>query len=509
MKKRRILSVLLVMLMVVGMFSGCGKRSEQSSEKGESKQEKDTLVVLGTMEVESFDPLNTPLNSKLDRHQIFDVLIEFQEDGTMGPALAKSFELTEDGRGYIFHLRDDVDFTDGTHFNAEAVKFAVDTIRNSEFSAWTAEYIGEAEVIDEYTVIVNKAASYTKLLEFLSEYLYIVSPTAYQADPENFAKNPVGSGAYKFREIGTDGYIYLDANENYFRGAPYFKHVVIRSPLDSSTAIVALQNGEIDIACEMPQEQINLIKDDPNLVTYSATGWSVKSLMLHGPNFVGDENLRKAIYYAVNRENAIIADNAPEGTQVAKNMYSERMMGNYAGFMDIGGYDVELAKQYLAKSNYDGRSLKITIKADQANIAQSIQEDLKAVGITTEINQLDENSYWASYADGSCDLVFSSWGCDYASLEEQMGFHAGTGYYGKIVYNTPEFDQLLADLANIWDEAGREEKCKEALTMVHDFANIVPIYEDTFSNVYNAKLDGVQEIWSATYNFYLYQLKLK
>ena len=507
MKQRRILSVLLAMVMMVCMIAGCSKKGEETG--GESTQDKDTLVVLGTIEVESFDPLNTALNCKIEWHQIFDVLVEFQEDGTMGPGLAESFELTEDGRGYIFHLRDDVDFTDGTHFDAEAVKFAVDTIRTGELSSWTAEYIGEAEVVDEYTVIINKAASYTKLLEFLAEYLYIVSPTAYQADPEGFAKNPVGSGAYKFKEIGADGYIYMEANEDYFRGAPYFKNLIVRTPLDDSTAIVALQNGEIDIACEIPQEQVNVIKDDPNLVTLSAAGWSLKSLMLHGPNFVGDENLRKAIYHAVNRENAIAADNAPEGTKVAENMYSERMMGDYAGFMDIGGYDVDLAKEYLAKSNYDGRTLKITITASQANIAQSVQEDLKAIGIATEINQLDDNSFWDSYADGSCDMVFSSWGCDYASLEEQMGFHAGTGYYGEIVYNTPEFDQLLADMADIWDEAGREEKCKEALTMVNDFANIVPIYEDTFNNVYSAKLDGVQEIWSATYNLYLYQLKMK
>lgn len=511
MKKRRILAMLLVFAMAVGILSGCsgGKTKDSSKKQTQSNAKDDTLVVMGSSVVETFDPLNTALNWKLEWHQIFDVLVEFQEDGSMGPALAKSFEPTEDGRGYIFHLRDDVDFTDGTHFNADAVKFAVDTIRNGELSSWTAAYIGEAEVIDEYTIKINKAASYTKLLEFLSEYLYIVSPTAYQKDPEGFAKNPVGSGAYKFKEIGSDGYIYMESNENYYRGKPFFKNLIIRTPLDYSTAAVALQNGEIDIVSTMPQDQVELIKDDPNLVTLSTSGWSMKSIIMQGPNFVNDQNLRKAVFYAVNRENAITFDNAPEGATPGKNMYSARMMGNMDGFMDIGGYDVELAKEYLAKSNYDGKTLKITITADMANIAQSVQEDLKAIGITTEINQLDQNAFSAAFVDGSSDITFSSWGCDYASVEEQMGFHAGTGYYGKIVYNTPEFDKLLADMANVWVDEEREEMCKEALKMTWDFANIVPIYEDTFNNVYSARLDGVQEIWSATYNFYLYQLKLK
>lgn len=513
MKKKRLMALLLTGMLAVGMLAGCSGKSDEGQAEGtegtESTTEKDTLTILDMQGAEAYDPLNTAVNNKLEFHQIFDVLVEFQEDGTMGPALAESYELSEDGSGYIFHLRDDVDFTDGTHLDAEAVKYSVDKIRSFEVSAWIQAYIGEAEVIDEYTVQINKAASHTKLLEFLSEYLYIVSPTAYEADPEGFAMNPVGSGAYKFKELGSDGYVYLEANENYFRGAPYFKNVVIRPPLDPSTAIVALQNGEVDMAIMMPQDQVEIVKDDVSLNVLSSSGWGVKSLFMEGPNLQNDQNLRKAIFHAVNRENAIIFDNAPEGAKPAENMYAERMMGEHAGFMDIGGYDVELAKEYLAKSDYDGKTLKLTITSDLANIAQSIQEDLKAVGITTEINQMDSNAFWAALVDGSCELTIASWGCDYASLEEQMGFHAGTGYYGGIVYNTPEFDQLLIDAGNEWDEEKRAEICEEALRMTYDFANLVPIYEDTLSNIYSAKLDGVQEIWSATYNLYLYQVKLK
>ena len=116
----------------------------------------------------------------------------------------------------------------------------------------------------------------------------------------------------------------------------------------------------------------------------------------------------------------------------------------------------------------------MTITTDLANIAQSVQEDLKAIGVQTEINQLDSNAFWAAFADGSCDITIASWGCDYASLEEQMGFHAGTGYYGEILYNTPEFDQILADAANEWDEEKRGELCEEALKLTHEFCEYGP-----------------------------------
>lgn len=510
MKKKRVLALVLALSMMTGLLTGCGNSSSDDSgstdgttSESSNGEVDDTLVVLGSNTVETFDPLNTGLNYKTHYLQIFDTLVRYEEDGSVGPHIAESFEETEDGTGYIFYLRDDVDFTDGTHLDAEAVKFAVDTVTGGEYSSWTSAYIGEAEVVDEYTVIIYKAASYTKLLEFLADYLYIVSPTAYQADPDGFATNPVGSGPYLFEKVGADGYLYLTANENYFNGEPYFKNVVIRTELDSSTATVALQNGEIDIVSILPAEQIALIQDDPNITIATCEGWSVKSVFLQGSNFTSDENLRKAIYYAINRENAIIFDSAPEGTEVATNMFSTRMMGDYSNFMDIGGYDVDLALEYLAKSDYDGSALKITITSDQANIAQSIQEDLKAVGITTEIVQLDANAWSASFVDGSCDMVIVSWGVSYASLEEQMGFHSGNGYYANIVYNTEEFDQLLLDMADIWVEADREEMCKEALTMTFDFANMVPLYEDTFSGAYNSSLTGFEDIWLSTFCFYL------
>ena len=97
MRKKRILAVLLVWAMAVGMLAGCSKKKtdDTAGDASGGKKEKDTLVVLDTQVVETFDPLNTALNYKLEWHQLFDVLIEFQEDGTMGPALAESFEPTE------------------------------------------------------------------------------------------------------------------------------------------------------------------------------------------------------------------------------------------------------------------------------------------------------------------------------------------------------------------------------------------------------------------------------
>ena len=117
MNKKKMLAFLLALGMLASLFAGCSKdNSDKSSGDAGEKKEKDTLVILDTQVVEAFDPLNTALNYKLEWHQLFDVLIEFQEDGSMGPALAESYELADDGKGYIFHLRDDVDFTDGTHF---------------------------------------------------------------------------------------------------------------------------------------------------------------------------------------------------------------------------------------------------------------------------------------------------------------------------------------------------------------------------------------------------------
>ena len=516
---KKIIALLCAMAMAFGM-AACGQETtgsqqstgetttEQTTEQ-ESAQttaaDKDTLVFISHMTSETLDPLTTASSSGVDKnamHQIFDCLLQFDNDGNPIPCLAESWEDTDDGKAVLFHLRQDVTFHDGTPFNADAVVYTFDKQFENPLTAYITTYYTACEKVDDYTVKITKATPHVALLPMMAEGPFIVSPTAYEKGAEEFAKNPVGTGAYKFESQGADQYIHLVANEDYFDGAPYFKKVIIRTPVDSSTAIVALQNNEADIAINVTPNQLALVEEDPNLTAEVNTGWSIKYLNFYAEPFTSDENLRKAVYYAINRENAAMFNNEPE-TIPATTLYPLRVMGDYADLQTVDGYDVAKAQEYLAQSNYNGETLKLYISANEASIAQSVQADLQAIGINVEIVQLDTNAYYAKINDGTCQMTILDFGTDQDSTEDMLNFYVSDGYYGNCVYKTPEYDALMEQIDNEYDADARRELVKQALDMQYSFYNMVPMYESYFNFVHRSDLTGFNPVSGANYVYYL------
>lgn len=508
---KRVISLLCIFAMVFSL-AACGGNNAGKNSAANSKTEKkdkDTLVFISHMTSETLDPLTTASATGVDKnamHQIFDCLLRFDDEGQPIPNLAESWEETEDGRAVVFHLREDVKFHDGTPFNADAVVYTFEKYLSNPLTEYVKTYYTGCEKIDEYTVKVTKATPHVALLAMMAESPWIVSPTAYEKGAEEFAKNPVGTGAYKFESQGSDQYVHLTANEEYFRGAPYYKKVIIRTPVDSSTAVVALQNNEADIAINLTPNQLKVVEKDKNLTAEVNTGWSIKYLSFYAEPFTSDENLRKAVYYAINRENAAEFNNEPEIIP-AETLYPLRVMGDYADLYTVDGYDLDKAKEYLAKSNYNGETLSIYISANEASIAQSVQADLQAIGINVEIVQLDTNAYYAKITDGSCQMTIVDFGTDQVSTEDMLKFNVSTGYYGPYVYTTPEYDALVEKIDQEYDAKVRRGLVKEAIEMQAGFYNSVPMYESYFNFVHRSELTGFNPISGANYVYYLGDIK--
>ena len=476
--------------------------NETTSAENTVQADDDTLVFISHMTSETLDPLTTASSSGVDKnamHQIFDCLLQFDNEGTPVPCLAESWEETDGGKAVLFHLRQDVTFHDGTPFNADAVVYTFDKQFANPLTSYVTTYYTACEKVNDYTVKITKATPHVALLAMMAEGPFIVSPTAYEKGADQFAKNPVGTGAYKFESQGSDQYVHLTANEDYFDGAPYYKKVIIRTPVDSSTAIVALQNNEADIAINVTPNQLALVEEDPNLVAEVNTGWSIKYLNFYSEPFTSDENLRKAVYYAINRENAAMFNNEPE-TVAAKTLYPLRVMGDYADLQTIDGYDVAKAQEYLAQSNYNGETLKLYISSNEALIAQSVQADLQAIGINVEIVQLDTNAYYAK-------MTILDFGTDQVSTEDMLNFYVSDGYYGAYVYKTPEYDAVMEKIDNEYDAQARRELVKQALEMQYSFYNMVPMYESYFNFVHRAELTGFNPVSGANYVYYLGKVK--
>lgn len=296
------------------------------------------------------------------------------------------------------------------------------------------------------------------MLDYCCSYFYMVSPTAYDADPDGFATHPVGTGAYVFdHKDETTGYVYLTANEDYFQGAPAFKNLEVHTALDSATALIAMENGELDLYLTPTNSDYEIALENDALKTGTTTGWTQMTLVTFGEPYISDPNLRKAIMYAVNAEKAA---------------------------------------EYLAQSNYNGETLEINVTSLAEQVAVSVGYDLDSIGIKNVINVVDMNTWVSKIFDGTCGITASSLGGSYGCLEELMLTFSSMGYYGSmgIVATDETADAALAEALEIADAAERAPKTVEAYALQADLANMRGLFEDVFHVIYRADLDGVRRL---------------
>ena len=486
---KRFLAMTLALLMLASMMTACGG-GEQQTGRGQGGAAKDTVTVMAETITETLNPLSASVMDAWVKSALFDRLVRFDENGNIQPMLAESWE--EDGLTITLKLRQGVKSHDGEEINADDVIFSLDTLFAVPNYYYLATYMSSWEKVDEYTVRIEKVAAYCKTLEILATYCPIVSKEAFESlGEEEFAKAPVGSGPYTLVQHGNDNVITLEANEDYWGGKPAYKNLVVKPPMDMATAVMALQNGEQDIITSPPSAQWSVIESDSSLVLDTAPGWSAMTLCFMN-NMTADQNLRKAIYHGINRQSIIMV--ATEGTAVeAKDIYSELTMGELAGAFDVPGYDVELAKEYLDKSDYvAGTPLLLTVSsADEVAIAQSIQNDMNQIGVTIEIKQVDSNTVVSMLTNGELDMWLSSMGgATVAMIDMLLYWESANPMWGPQIAHDAEYDELCTQMRVETDSAKLKELARRAMEIQYDLCNHLSLYETLFSVAYNKAVAG-------------------
>lgn len=498
---KRLLSLVLAMMMVMGLTTFAS--AEDSS---------DTLVVIPVSKSGNLDPYADTIDmDSIIMCNVYDNLWQRDENCEYQGMLAKEWTLSEDGTYYTVTLRDDVTFSDGTPVNADAVIYSYQSAL--KMSSWGYTYstvIKDIEKVDEYTVNIYKYASYSSIIPFCTDYLPIVSPTARDGHEDEFAKSPVGSGAYTVESFDqTTNYVVLKAREDYFQGTPSIKTIEVRVPLDSSVALVALENNEAQLIEMSLNESDVQIAESEGFTVHTCAGWACKTLLLWGEPFNSDNELALAVNQAVNREN-VAAYMGQEATPAA-NYYSEKMMGRYAGKVSVYQYDVEAAKEHLAASNYDGSTLTITVTADQEMAGLSVQSDLAAIGINTELNIVESSTYYDMWYDATVGITIADFGVAYSSPEEMLSYFATNGFYNMygLCVSNDAYDTNLQKAAETWDDDERETYTLAAIEAARDLSQYVPLYDIQMKIVSSSKLKGLDECAPATYRLYMWKTYLE
>ena len=495
---KKTLALVLVLVMALTLFAGC---------KQEETAAKDTLTFVTYQAPDNLDPMYSVWGEKNTLHNIYDCLVKFDANGKMAPALAESWTLSEDGLTYTFKLRQGVTFHDGSAFSADDVIFSLDTMMTSAMNGYLTVYFASWSKVDDYTVTVSRNAPSVSLLEALALVGFIVPSETYNA--ETFPTAPIGTGAYKFVSQAEDDSVTLVANENYFLGAPSIKNIIVKAPLDASAAVIALETGEADVLSYVTVDQLSLIQANDELTSVTGDTYYNLILLMMGETLKNDLNLRKAIYHGINPQNAIDVSQNGVGTPCT-DMFAKKLLGDLVGKVNVTGYDEALARDYLAKSNYDGSKLKLTITPDVAADAQSIQADLHKIGIEIEIEQLDPNDWTTKLVNGEIEMTLGGFGSEMQSSTDLLSsFSVNSSYYGSNMGRTQAYDDYFAQLGQATDEATRTDLIVKCMQEIYEGAGFVPLYDCTASSAFNKSVKGINGTNAATYIFYFGELSFE
>ncbi len=419
---------------------------------------------------------------------IFEGLTRYNADGSVAPALAESWEISDDGTVYTFKLREGVKFHDGTDFTADDVKFSLDRARAEDSTnAQKALFAGIADVtvIDPLTVQVTLSSPNGGFITNLAwGDAVIVAPESI----EQAATAPVGTGPFKFARWVQGDRIEIERNPEYWGDAPALESATFKFISDPTAAFAAMMAGDVDAFPVYPAPE-NLIQfeADPrfNVIVGSTEGETILS-MNNKSEALSDKRVREAIAHAINRQDIIDGAMFGFGTPIGTHFAPHNP--DYVDLTDRSGHDPEKAKALLAEAGY-GDGLTLSLKLPPPSYARRggeiIASQLRAVGIETEI----ENLEWAQWLE----QVFRGKDFDLTIVSHtepmDINIYARPEYYFQ--YDNPDFQELMAELDVATDPAERSALLKMAQEIIADDYVNGFLFQLAKTGVANAQLEGL------------------
>lgn len=456
-----------------------------------SAADKTNLVIAVDADVDTLHATN--YSTGVEQHilnQIYDTLMYYNPDGKHDPEprVAESYEISEDGKDYTFHLADGVKFQDGADVTADDVVFSLELFKDSEYQGSQISMLTSVEATDDKTVVCHLDTPYAPFLQGVCTP-YICEKAYYDKDQDAFATNPVGTGPYKFVSRSTGSNIVLEANEDYFRGAPEIKNLTFEVIPDAATKAIALQTGEVNFAeidsSVLTQLQAN---NQIKIAEVENSGFAYVSMNLEKEPF-NNEKVRQAINYAIDRDNLVSVCYEGEA-EVNSNICSKARYG-YSDDQPQYTYDPEKAKELLKEAGmetpYDLGEILVAEK--YSNLATVIQNDLKAVGLETTISVKEFNSYINDLTSGNYGITALNMTLDGDTQSLEMAFtsdYIGTANNAR--YNDPDMDKLFEEARTETDSDKRLEIFDKIFTKAQDEAVYAVLCNPLTLYAYNADL---------------------
>lgn len=469
-----------------------------------------TKVVIGVAaEPDAFFICHSVNGTNMDEcpviHNIYDTLVRRNPDGTYTGLLATEWSVSDDGLSYTFKIRPGVKFSDGSDLTLEDIVFSLNTSAASKAGQAQLLNYDYAEAVGEDTVVVHLKSAYAGFINaIVNRYGLIFSKSYYEKVGEDgYNDAPIGTGPYKFVEHVSGAHVKVTANEHYWGEKPAITDVVYRVVSDINTQMIALENKEIDVLLNANISP--LLKLDPNgQITYqiaSSAQSTAYTINTTPSQATADINLRKAIAYAINREEINFG--------AYENMTTIATCGLPYGFngrpeegtFDYYTFDWNKAKEYLAASNYNGAEVKIVTIAGTKDeiVSQIVQGQLINLGINCTLAAVDAGTY-NDYINNSGDYALALRSSSSSLMDADMYSFA----FKEDILVTPKYDRgwsehfttTMKELLNAGrietEMSARQELYRQATQLLFDECIQVPVVYGMNVVAYNRDLAGIE-----------------
>lgn len=450
-------------------------------------EEQDMVIAIGA-EPESLDPLKMQSSpaATVSEHMV-ERLIYLAEDGSLKPALAESWESSEDGLVWTFYLREEVSFHDGESFNAEAVKYNLDRFlgigdfagRDKAAFAFLLDRVEEIEVVDEYTVQVTLNEVFAPIIaHFSHSFIGMHSPASLKTlAAGDFVEAPVGTGPFKYVAWDRGDKIVMENNEDYWGEVPILDTVTFKFVPEASSRVIMLETGEVDAIMAVPPTEIDRLELEFDIHVVFQNSVRVMFIALNMEKEVfQDVRVRQALNHAVDRASIISTlfqgVGEPASAPVVPAVFGYTRVGPYE-------YDLERAKNLLTEAGYpDGFEIDMLHPSGRyvqdVVVAEAVQAMLADIGVTVNLRTYEWGTYLSTVrvspdmADHHAHML--GWGtttldADYALYalfhSSQWPPAMNTSYYANDI-----LDGLLDQARTSSDISFRENLYREAIEIL-------------------------------------------
>lgn len=519
-----LITIPLVFLAVFFLFPAGA--AEAQNDKG-APSYGDAIVVASAGDARTLVPILASDSASSDIcGMVFNGLVKYDKSIELIGDLAQSWDIEDEGKTIVFHLRKGVTWHDGAPFTARDVEFTYKKLVSPDVrTPYSAEYerIKELIVLDDHTVKIVYKEPFAPALS--SWGMWIMPEHLLKNEDLNktyFSRSPVGTGPYKFKTWKTGEKIELAANPDYFEGRACIDRYIDRIIPDEATTFLELQTQGVDMALLTPlqfmrQTGNDFFKKHYNKFRYPSFGYTYMGYNLSDPRF-RDVKVRRAISHAVNKEEII--DTIFYG--LAKVITGPFVPDSWAYNKDIlpARYDPEEAKRLLKEAGWssgeggwmkkDGQDFEFTLLVNQGNAerircAELIQKYMRDVGIRMKIRVIEWSSLINEFVDkGRFEAVLMGWflSRDPDCYDIWHSSKTREGEFNFIGYRNEEVDRLLDEGRRTFDREKRAAIYHQIHKLIHEDQPYLFLYSPDALPIVNKRFRNVESsLIGIGYNF--------